>query len=341
MNNIQITLNNKLITYLLSAFLFVFPIHLIFIFFKNLLYDLKVLKAKNINAKVVSIGNISLGGTGKTPTTIAIASFLEKKGYSVGIVTRGHGRDNISNSFLLKDQGWRECGDEVALLRNNTSSNTHIFVSLDKVFAAEQLSNMGCNVILLDDGFQHRRIYRNIDIVLLGPENQNKKCQLVYPYGMLREPYCYLKRADITISTKSNLTKSKAVMSDHSLNLEIKEEVVSSGSIETIYDLGGKSGIMSVCSIGDPDSFSRTLNSININVKKKLVFPDHWPFSLKDIEKINDLALKEGLEHIVCTEKDFVKLLEFKNSLHVDISAVAQKHQLSKEIEQNILNRLV
>ena len=200
---------------------------------------------------------------------------------------------------------------------------------------------MGCNVILLDDGFQHRRIYRNIDIVLLGPENQNKKCQLVYPYGMLREPYCYLKRADITISTKSNLTKSKGAVSDHRLNLEIKEKVVSSGSIETIYDLGGKSGIMSVCSIGDPDSFSRTLNSINISVKKKLVFPDHWPFTLKDIKKINDLALKEGLEHIVCTEKDFVKLLEFKNSLDVDISAVAQKHQLSKEIEQNILDRLV
>ena len=341
MNNIHVTLNNKFLTYLLSAFLFVFPIHLVFIFFKNLLYDLKIFKAKKINAKVVSIGNISLGGTGKTPTTIAIASFLERKGYSVGIVTRGHGRDNVSNSFLLKDQDWRECGDEVVLLRNNTSSNTHIFVSLDKIFAAEQLSSMGCNVILLDDGFQHRRIYRDIDIVLLGPENQNKRCQLVYPYGMLREPYCYLKRADITISTKSNLIKSKGVMSDHSLDLEIKEEVVSSGSVETIYDLGGKSGIMSVCSIGDPDSFSRTLNSININVRKKLVFPDHWPFTLKDIKKINDLALKEGLEHIVCTEKDFVKLLEFKNSLNVDISAVAQKHQLSKEIEQNILDRLV
>ena len=305
------------------------------------MYDFKVLKAKNINAKVVSIGNISLGGTGKTPTTIAIASFLEKKGYSVGIVTRGHGRDNISNSFLLKDQDWRECGDEVVLLRNNTSSNTHIFVSLDKVFAAEQLSSMGCNVILLDDGFQHRRIYRDVDIVLLGPENQNKKYQFVYPYGTLREPYCYLKRADITISTKSNLTKSKSVVSDHKLSLKIKEEVMSSGSIETIYDLERKSGIMSVCSIGDPDSFSKTLNGININVSKKLVFPDHWPFTLKDIKKINDLALKEGLEHIVCTEKDFVKLLEFKNNLHVDISAVAQKHQLSKEIEQNILDCLV
>ena len=341
MNNMHVTLNNKFLTYLLSAFLFVFPIHLVFIFFKNLLYDLKIFKAKKINAKVVSIGNISLGGTGKTPTTIAIASFLEKKGYSVGIVTRGHGRDNISNSFLLKDQDWRECGDEVVLLRNNTSSNTHIFVSLDKVFAAEQLSSMGCNVILLDDGFQHRRIYRDVDIVLLGPENQNKKYQFVYPYGTLREPYCYLKRADITISTKSNLTKSKSVVSDHKLSLKIKEEVMSSGSIETIYDLERKSGIMSVCSIGDPDSFSKTLNGININVSKKLVFPDHWPFTLKDIKKINDLALKEGLEHIVCTEKDFVKLLEFKNNLHVDISAVAQKHQLSKEIEQNILDCLV
>ena len=88
-------------------------------------------------------------GHKKTPTTIAIANFLEKNGYSVGIVTRGHGRENISNSFLLKNQSWRECGDEVVLLKNNTSSNTRIFVSLNKVYAARQLSKMGCNIVLL------------------------------------------------------------------------------------------------------------------------------------------------------------------------------------------------
>lgn len=340
MNKIHITMNNKFFTYILSALLFVFPIHLLFIFLKNLLYDLKIFKTRKVDAKVVSIGNIALGGTGKTPTTIAIANFLEKKGYAVGIVTRGHGRENISNSFLLKDHGWKECGDEVILLKNNTSSNTHIFVSLDKIYAAEQLSKMGCDIVLLDDGFQHRRIHRDIDIVLLGPENQNRKWQLIYPYGLLREPYCYLRRADITISTKSNLIKSTNLRSDYALSLEIKKEIISSGSIKNIHDLGNKSGIISVCSIGDPESFSKTLSNNNIDVNKKLVFPDHWPFSLSDIEKINRLAVKEGLKHIVCTEKDFVKLLEFKNVLNVDVNAVVMKHDLSEEVEQDILGRL-
>ena len=341
MNKMRIT-TNKLLTYILSALLFVFPVHLVFIFLKNLLYDIGVLKGEKVGARVVSVGNIALGGTGKTPTTIAIANFLEKNGYAVGIVTRGHGRENISNSFLLKNQSWRECGDEVVLLKNNTSSNTKIFVSRDKVYAAKQLSNMGCNIILLDDGFQHRRIGRDVDIVLLGPENQNKKCQFIYPYGLLREPFCYLKRADITISTKNNLIKSTSLISDHALSLNIKEEVLSSGSsINNIHDLANKSGVISVCSIGDPESFSKTLKSLNINVDQELVFPDHWPFTLNDVAKINRLASKKGFRHIVCTEKDFVKLLEFKQDLNIDINAIAIKHQLSKEIEQDILGRLI
>ena len=328
MNNIHITMNNKLFTYTLSALLFVFPVHLVFIFLKNLLYDFGVFKGEKVGAKVISIGNIALGGTGKTPTTIAITNFLEKNGYSVGVVSRGHGRKNISNNFLLKNQNWRECGDEVVLLKNNTSSNTRIFVSLNKVYAAKKLSKMGCNIVILDDGFQHRKIDRDIDVVLLGPENQNKRCQFIYPYGLLREPLCYLKRADITINTKNNLIKDTGLKSDHTLDLKIKEEILSSSSIKNIHALANKSGIVSVCSIGDPGSFSKTLEGININVDKKLVFPDHWPFSLNDVKEINRLSIKEGLKHIVCTEKDFVKLVEFKKQLKVDINAVIMNHQL-------------
>tara|TARA_E500000331_G_scaffold55452_1_gene49327 strand:- start:172 stop:1197 length:1026 start_codon:yes stop_codon:yes gene_type:complete len=341
MNNIHITMNNKLFTYTLSALLFVFPVHLVFIFLKNLLYDFGVFKGEKVGAKVISIGNIALGGTGKTPTTIAITNFLEKNGYSVGIVSRGHGRKNISNNFLLKNQNWRECGDEVVLLKNNTSSNTRIFVSLNKVYAAKKLSKMGCNIVILDDGFQHRKIDRDIDVVLLGPENQNKRCQFIYPYGLLREPLCYLKRADITINTKNNLIKDTGLKSDHTLDLKIKEEILSSSSIKNIHALANKSGIVSVCSIGDPGSFSKTLEGININVDKKLVFPDHWPFSLNDVKEINRLSIKEGLKHIVCTEKDFVKLVEFKHHLKIDINAILMKHQLSEEIERDILARLV
>ena len=341
MNKIHISMNNKVLTYTISAFLFIFPIHLIFIFFKNLLYDLGIFKPVSIDAKIISVGNIALGGTGKTPITIAIANFLESRGYVVGIVSRGHGRENISNSFLLKNQGWRESGDEVVLLKNNTSKRTNIYVSTNKVYAAKKLSEMGCNVILLDDGFQHRRINRDIDVVLLGSENQKYMQQFIYPYGLLREPFCYLKRADITISTKKGLIKNVNIKTDYELNFEIKENVISSGLPTTIHNLANMSGIMSVCSIGDPDSFSRTLHKNNITVDEKLVFPDHWPFTLTDVKKINRLASDKKLKHIICTEKDFVKLLEFKNILNIDICAIVLKHEISQEIKQDILGRLV
>ena len=125
------------------------------------------------------------------------------------------------------------------------------------------------------------------------------------------------------------------------MDIKIKEEVLSSSTIKNIHSLTNMSGIVSVCSVGDPESFSKTLESLSVNVNKKLVFPDHWPFSLNDIEKINRLASKESLKHVVCTEKDFVKLIEFENDLKVDISAITIKHQLSEEIEQDILARLV
>ena len=139
---------------------------------------------------------------------------------------------------------------------------------------------------------------------------------------------------------KNNLIKDTGLKSDHTLDLKIKEEVLSSSSIKNIHGLANKSGIVSVCSIGDPESFSKTLEGININVEKKLVFPDHWPFSLNDVEEINRLSIKEGLKHIVCTEKDFVKLVEFKQHLKVDISAIIINHQLSEELERDILARL-
>ena len=167
---------------------------------------------------VISVGNVALGGTGKTPTTISIANFLQKRGFSVGIVSRGHGRKNESNNFLATDQHWRECGDEVVLLKNNLNPQIPVYVSQNKIFATKQLADIGCSVVLLDDGFQHRKIHRDIDIVLIGPENHIKKNQLIYPYGILREPFRSIKRADITIMTKNNLVDNKSgIVADLSL----------------------------------------------------------------------------------------------------------------------------
>ena len=341
MNKMHIILNNKMFTALLSAFLFVFPVHLLFIFIKNLLYDVGAIQPAKINAKIISVGNVLLGGTGKTPTTIAIANFLQKKGFKVGIVTRGHGRKNESKSFLLQNHHWTECGDEVILLKNNLSAGIPIYISRNKVFAARELSKIGCNVILLDDGFQHRKIYRDIDIVLLGPENYIKKNQFIYPYGLLREPFCYIKRADIKISTKRNLVSSDlSLQSNHTLNLEVKKELLTTAPIKTVQDLSQTPGILSLCSIGDPKSFDKTIKNVGIESEKKLVFPDHWPFSEKDIDEINRISTKHKLKSIICTEKDYVKLFEFSDLLKTNLYAVVLKHDLNQNIEAVILSRL-
>ena len=341
MNKIDISINNKFLSYILSALLFVFPIHLVFIFLKNLLYDFKIIKPVKINSTVISVGNVALVGTGKTPTTISIANFLQKKGFTIGIVSRGHGRKNGSKSFLVEDQHWRECGDEVVLLKNNLHPKIYVYVSQNKIFASKQLADMGCNIILLDDGFQHRKIHRDIDIALLGPENHIKKRQFIYPYGLLREPISSIKRADITIMTKKNMVDNEFNMIvDHSLNLEVKREILSTGQNQTVKDLLKPLGNLSVCSIGDPTTFSKTLKTLNINIQKSLVYPDHWPFSIKDVKKINALSLRYGFKNIICTEKDYIKLFEFKNQLVVDINAIALKHVLTKDIEKDILSRI-
>jgi len=334
-------MNNKIITSLVTVFLFVFPIHLFFIKIKNLLYDFKVIKPVKISSKVISVGNVSLGGTGKTPITISIANFLQKKGLKVGIVSRGYGRKKSSNSFLVDNQHWTECGDEVVLLKNNLHTEIPIFVSNNKVFAAKKLSKMGCNIIILDDGFQHRKIHRDIDIVLIGPQNQLKNRQLIYPYGSLREPLKNVKRADITIMTKKNIVKNKSILNfDYALDLVIKDEILSTSKNKLIKDLLKSSDNLSVCSIGDPISFSKTLESLNINIKKRLIFPDHWSFSLQDVNKINKLASKYDLHNIICTEKDYIKLIDFKKSLNISLNSIVIKHNLSKEFEEDILCRL-
>ena len=342
MNNKHKIMNSKFIKFLLSTILFFFPIHIFYVFIKNILYDFKILKPVKTDAMVISVGNVALGGTGKTPTTISIANFLQKRGFSVGIVSRGYGRKNETNNFLVEDQHWSECGDEVVLLKNNLNSKIPVYVSQNKVFATKQLTDIGCSVVLLDDGFQHRKIHRDIDIVLIGPENHIKKNQFVYPYGILREPFRSIKRADITIMTKNNLVDNNksGIVADHELNLKIKNEILSTGENQSLQDLLKSPSNLSVCSIGDPTSFAKTLQGLNINIVRRLDYPDHWPFSSNDVEKINKTVVEEGLKNIICTEKDYVKLLEFKSMLNVDLNAIVLKHDLSKSLKGDILSRM-
>ena len=337
----------KIKVFVFFWFLFLFPIHVVVINLKNFLYNYNIIKPKKTKPVVISVGNISLGGTGKTPLAIAIAKLLKKRGYKVGVSTRGHGRKNESASFLMKDKNWfvkdfykhwKIAGDETVLLKNNLD-NVPVYVSKNKIKAAKYLyEKEGCDVVILDDGFQHRKLYRDIDIVLL---SNNEKLNKIFPYGSLRESVVGLKRADLIISTITDEHEDEKTLT---LKWAYNDYLLIAGTpenkTEELRSLEQYNNILSLCAIGTPENFQKTLKSLNIHYKQSLVYPDHYPFKEKDINKINAFIEKNKIDIILCTEKDLVKLKQHKKMLGVPLAAITINYSLSEGLEKDILNKI-
>ncbi len=320
-----------------SVVLFLFPIHLLFIKIKNYLYDKNVLSPKRVGATVISVGNISLGGTGKTPFTIALSNFLVQRGKSVGVLTRGYGRRGRGD-FLLKNHSVKEAGDETIVLRNNLSESIPIYVSKNKTLGARKLASLGCDTVILDDAFQHRKIHRDIDVVLVNPDELKEKNKKTFPWGVLREPFYNINRADIIITNKINLYQESPPLKNSLLiNTEFESEVLSSNEKITINQLSDLKNVMSVCGVGKPESFQKSLSGLNIHVVEKLIYPDHHSFSKKDVSNIGLSIEKNKIEAIVCTEKDWVKLSSFKEKISAPIYAIKLKHSLNEEVREAFL----
>ena len=323
-----------------SVVLFLFPIHLLFIKIKNYLYDKNVLSPKRVGATVISVGNISLGGTGKTPFTIALSNFLVQRGKSVGVLTRGYGRRGRGD-FLLKNHSVKEAGDETIVLRNNLSESIPIYVSKNKTLGARKLASLGCDTVILDDAFQHRKIHRDIDVVLVNPDELKEKNKKTFPWGVLREPFYNINRADIIITNKINLyQESPSLKNSLLINTEFESEVLSSNEKITINQLSDLKNVMSVCGVGKPESFQKSLSGLNIHVVERLIYPDHHSFSKKDVSNIGLSIEKNKIEAIVCTEKDWVKLSSFKEKISAPIYAIKLKHSLNEEVREAFLRLL-
>jgi len=321
-----------------SLILFLFPIHLLFIKIKNYFYDKNIILPTKVGATVVSVGNISLGGTGKTPFVIALSNFLVQRGKSVGVLTRGHGRKN-RGGFLFNNHSVEKAGDETLVLKNNLSSSIPIYVSKNKILGSQKLASLGCDIIILDDAFQHRKIHRDIDVVLVGPDELKNKNKKTFPWGLLREPFYNIDRADIIITNKANLYKESSTLKNSlSINIEFENEVLSiNNRPTTINGLSKLKKIMSICAIGKPESFQKSLSKLNIQVVKELIYPDHYSFSAKDVSDFVSVVEKNKIEAIVCTEKDSVKLVLFKEKINVPVYVVRLKHRLNKDVQEKFL----
>lgn len=291
--------------------------------FKNFLYDKKFLNPRKVNAYVVSVGNLTTGGVGKTPVTAELAKYFVEKGEKPAIISRGYGgkldnkkvnviSDGI-NLFYKADMA----GDEPYWLAVNLNMCAVLTCS-DRFKAAQYaIEKLGVTKIILDDGFQHRKLHRDLDIVLVDSEKQfGNGCEL--PAGPLRESVNNLKRADRVIVVSKNIDHSEAEkFLPKALLCKIEPDyvynIVSGEHLEKGVE------ITALSAIGQPEQFYKFLEN-DYKIKEKVTFEDHHQYIETDISGI------EG--NIVTTEKDAVKLallgktniyaLKLKASLNIE-----------------------
>jgi tetraacyldisaccharide 4'-kinase len=269
-------------------------------------YDWGWLRSHRASVPVVSVGNLTLGGTGKTPMVEWIARWYRRRGVRVATLSRGYGRTAGLN-------------DEGRVLEENLPDVPHL-QNPDRVALAYTAAlELETELIVLDDGFQHRRLARDVDVVLLDALEPFGLGRL-FPSGLLREPAGSLKRATVIVLSRADLINLKDraliraeverragggrwVESRHA-PIALIDGVGGSSPLELI---GGKS-VAAFCGIGNPEGFRRTLQSICGNLLDLRVFPDHHAYTAADVGSLEKWAGQRGANLILTTQKDLVKL---------------------------------
>ena len=302
---------------------------------KNFLYDKNILKPKKVNAFVISVGNITTGGVGKTPVVAEIAKYLYSQGEKPAIISRGYGGKLSNKQINLISDGKKIyykanlAGDEPFWLAEN-SKGTVVITSKNRYAAAEYaIKEFGATHIILDDGFQHRKLYRDIDIVLSDSEKGFGNEKLL-PAGPLREGSEAFKRIDklVIVSKNFDHTRAEKITKIMQKRMTIptflcKTEPDYVYNIKTNEPLQKGEEITALCAIGQPEQFFEFLKDYKI--KEMIIFDDHHQYERKDVENIKGA--------IVTTEKDAVKLQKFDFD-----NIYAMKLKLSLDIKKLLSN---
>ena len=267
-------------------------------------------KPVKLKSKVISVGNITVGGSGKTSIAGFIAEYLIRHGHKTAIVARGYKRPNMNPIVISSDHpfSWEDCGDEPAALARSIPGLS-IYVDSNKTRAAQRASDDGIEYIIIDDGFQHRQLFRDRNLVCLDGTNPFGNGHLL-PAGILREPKKSLKRADAIIIVDKSL---EAKIGEWNLPVHIPifeagKMVVGIKSIDgKTSNLVGKK-VIGFCGLGNPNSFHISLNSIGCEIGELLTFRDHYIYKKSNIEKITKMCKTKKCDGAVTTLKDAVKL---------------------------------
>ncbi len=274
---------------------------------RNLAFDRKWKRLHCALVPVVSVGNLTLGGTGKTPCVEWVARFFRERDMQVAILSRGYGSESGRN-------------DEAMVLEENLPDVPHL-QDPDRVAAAERaVEELESELLVLDDGFQHRRLHRDLDVVLIDA-TRPPMCDYVFPRGTLREPTSGLRRAGAILLTRcdqvpaSDVEAIRAWLAARVPNVPVAttehrpaELVGCDGARGPVESLAGKA-IGAFCGIGNPGAFRKTLEGLGATVANFRAFPDHHQYTREDVGSLTRWAESLPADAVLATtQKDWVKL---------------------------------
>src|SRR2546421_5506259 len=293
---------------------------------RSALYERGVFRQHRVGVPVISVGNITVGGTGKTPLVEWIARTLAAEGRSPCVVTRGYRRNTkgriVASNGTDIPATLHEAGDEAFMLAESLKGKAAVICDANRAAGANwAIENLKSDVIILDDAFQHRRIARDLDIVTIDATNPWGNGNLL-PAGTLREPLAALSRADSFVITRADNAVQTAALRDELRHLNAETPIFTSvtkisetRSLTTNVSapLDPKAHpIAGFCAIGNPESFFALLKREGFQLKYERSFRDHYRFNQTDLDRVEDAARNAGAELLITTAKDAVKLRQLK-----------------------------
>lgn len=288
---------------------------------RNLFYDHGLLGQAGLRCPVISVGNLSVGGTGKTPMVIHLAGLMAGWGLKPAVLSRGYRGGSGKKVNVVSDgrsilSGPGDGGDEPLLIAGRLPAVPVLTGPRRSVTGEYALSHFGIDIVILDDGFQHRSLQRNLDIVLLDGRLPLGNGRLI-PRGPLREPFSSLKRADLIVLTRAvtgEKTPFESRLAEELPSIPVFKSCHSPRRLtegrensRPLSDLAGRK-IYAFAGVARPDSFRESIESLQGTIVGFRVFPDHHRYRSEDLAELEKEARSLGADLVLTTEKDGVKL---------------------------------
>lgn len=320
--------------FILKGILFIISLFYFFaVKLRLALYNLRIFKAHRLSAPVISVGNITWGGTGKTPLAEAICLYFRSQDKRIALLTRGYGRDE--DKILTKNM-----------------PGVSVLAGGDRVKNARSAEERGCfDIFILDDGFQHQRIRRDIDIVVINATDPFGSGFQI-PAGILREPVSHLSRADLAVITRSDMVPPEALSRIKKDILKVRPDIEIFDSLhqpvsfytgqdkelELEYIRGKR--VCALSGLGDNRSFLQALKGLGADIGGEFLYMDHHAYVKSEIDEVTEDCKRDSIDTVVTTQKDWVKLKGLLTEGSCGIEFLVLKIKLKINDEKKFFSRL-